>query len=88
MNRCAVFIDDSDRHHYLHLLAEKSRKLEVGIHAYVLMSNHVHLLASSATVGAISRMMRNVGHNYVAKKGVRALFRLAKLAVADSSAKG
>lgn len=66
VNRCAVFIDDDDRYHYLHLLMEKSRKLEVSIHAYVLMSNHVHLLATSATVGAISRMMRHVGHNYAA----------------------
>jgi putative transposase len=47
VNRCAVFLDDDDRYHYLHLLTEKSRKFEVSVHAYVLMSNHVHLLLKS-----------------------------------------
>ena len=42
------------------------KKLVVGIHAYVLMSNHVHLLVSSTMPGAVSRMMRQVGHTYVA----------------------
>ena len=65
VNRCAVFLDDDDRYHYLHLLTEKSRKFEVSVHAYVLMSNHVHLLLKSARLGAISRMMHHLGHNYV-----------------------
>jgi putative transposase len=65
VNRCATFIDDDDRAHYLRLLKEKSQKLAVRIHAYVLMSNHVHLLLSSDVSGAISHMMRHVGLSYV-----------------------
>ena len=35
------------------------------IHGYVLMSNHVHLLASAEVAGAVSRMMQAVGRRYV-----------------------
>jgi putative transposase len=66
VNRCATFVDDVDRMHYLHLLIDRSRKLLVKVHAYVLMSNHVHLLLSSDELGATSRMMRQVGQSYVA----------------------
>jgi putative transposase len=66
VNRCATFLDDEDRIHYLRLLREKSKKLTVNVHAYVLMSNHVHLLLSSERPGAISRVMRQTGHCYVA----------------------
>jgi putative transposase len=66
VNRCATFLDDEDRVHYLRLLSEKSKKLAVNIHAYVLMSNHVHLLLSSEMSGTVSRVMRQVGHAYVA----------------------
>jgi putative transposase len=66
VNRCATFLDDDHRILYLRLLSEKSSKLSVNVHAYVLMSNHVHLLVSSQTQGAVSRMMRQVGHSYVA----------------------
>lgn len=65
VNRCATFLDDEDRMHYLRLLSDKSIKLSVNVHAYVLMSNHVHLLVSSEMPGAVSRMMRQVGHSYV-----------------------
>lgn len=33
VNRCAVFIDDDGRYHYLLLLTEKSRTFEVSVHA-------------------------------------------------------
>jgi hypothetical protein len=35
------------------------------VHAYVLMTNHVHLLATPRTVGAVSRMMQMLGRCYV-----------------------
>lgn len=66
VNRCATFIDDVDCTNYLHLLIDRSRKLLVKVHAYVLMSNHVHLLLSSDKLGATSRMMRQVDQSYVA----------------------
>ncbi|WP_423385153.1 heme-binding protein [Dyella marensis] len=66
VNRCATFIDDEDRRHYLALLGRHARRQGVNLHAYVLMGNHVHLLTSSDHAGATSAMMHRVGLNYVA----------------------
>jgi len=64
VNRCAVFLDDDDRQHYLKLLAASAQRHALQIHAYVLMGNHVHLLISSEKAGALSKAMRQVGQNY------------------------
>ncbi|SHH32704.1 transposase [Ferrimonas marina] len=45
-NRQACFFGDEDRHCYLNKLREASGKYDVAIHAYVLMTNHVHLLVT------------------------------------------
>lgn len=66
VNRCATFLDDEDRDHYLRLLIRRSRELDVYVHAYVLMSNHIHLLLSAFKAGSISRFLRQVGSGYVA----------------------
>ncbi len=58
VNRCAIFIDDQDRHHYRRLLREACRKHGVAVHAFVLMDNHVHLLLSANRVGQIALAMR------------------------------
>jgi len=65
VNRCAIFVDDEDRHHYRRLLREAARKHEIAIHAFVLMDNHVHLLLTPALRGSVSRAMREVGQSYV-----------------------
>jgi putative transposase len=65
VNRGAIFVDDDDRQHYLVLLAESASDHDLSIHAYVLMGNHVHLLASAVRSGALSDAMRQVGQNYV-----------------------
>ena len=64
-NRGACFFEDSDRLYYLGLLADAARKLEVAVHAYVLMTNHVHLLATPRHRHGISEMMQIVGRRYV-----------------------
>ena len=43
-NRMPCFFDDDDRRRYLNVLREASLRHRCSIHAYVLMSNHVHLL--------------------------------------------
>jgi len=48
VNRCAIFLDDDDRHHYRRVLREATRRHAVAIHAFVLMDNPVHLLLSAA----------------------------------------
>ena len=65
VNRCAIFIDEEDRHHYLRLLGLFARKEALAIHAYVLMSNHVHLLVSSLRAGAASAALRRTAQCYV-----------------------
>lgn len=65
-NRLPCFLDDSDRLRYLQLLQEATHATGVSLHAYVLMDNHVHLLATPPAVGAIGRMMQRLGRQYVA----------------------
>lgn len=50
---------------YLKELRESSVRHGCAIHAYVLMTNHVHLLATPVEVGAVSRMMQAIGRRYV-----------------------
>jgi putative transposase len=64
-NRQACFFADVDRHHYLEWLHQAAEKYGGCIHAYVLMTNHVHLLATGAEVGALGRMMQSLGRRYV-----------------------
>ncbi len=54
VNRCAIFLDDNDRHHFRRLLREACRKHDVEIHAFVLMDNHVHLLLGALRAGSVS----------------------------------
>lgn len=54
-NRSVVFFDDEDRQTYLNLLLTYSRKYNVAIWAYCLMSNHVHLLAVPETDTGLAR---------------------------------
>jgi REP element-mobilizing transposase RayT len=61
VNRCAIFLDYEDRHHYLRLLAGSAANHGLQIHAYVLMGNHVHLLVSFAEPGKVSLAMRQLG---------------------------
>lgn len=65
VNRCAIFLDDDDRHHFRRLLREACRKYDVAIHAFVLMDNHVHLLLGATGSGDVSRAMRRAGQSYV-----------------------
>jgi putative transposase len=65
VNRGAIFLDDDDRRHFLHLLRMAAQENALAIHAYVLMGNHVHLLLSSPRPGGLSRAMRGLGQCYV-----------------------
>ena len=65
VNRGAVFVDDDDRMHYLDLVAVAFADLSVALHAYALMGNHVHLLATATERGQASSAMRRIGQAYV-----------------------
>ena len=64
-NRQVIFVDRQDFEHMLGLLTENARKFGVAVHAYVLMDNHFHLLATPATTEALPLMMQAVGRSYV-----------------------
>ena len=64
-NRAPCFVDDEDRAHYLATLRHASDRARCAIHAYVLMSNHAHLLVTAADASAPARMMQSLGRTYV-----------------------
>ncbi len=64
-NRQAIFATTADRQMMLDLLDENARKFGVAVHAYVLMDNHFHLLATPQTADGLPQMMQAVGRRYV-----------------------
>lgn len=70
-NRQHCFVDEFDYRRYLTDLAKASERYGCRIHAYVLMSNHVHLLATPDECDAVSRMMQTLGTRYVRYFNVR-----------------
>jgi putative transposase len=65
INREPCFFAEEDYQCYLHWLEEAARDCRCAIHAYVLMTNHVHLLLTPATPGAPARLMQSLGRRYV-----------------------
>ena len=64
-NRQLIFADTQDFETMLALLTENAQKFAVAVHAYVLMDNHFHLLATPTTAEALPLMMQAVGRSYV-----------------------
>lgn len=64
-NRQAIFVDKADYEELLRLLEEHAKKAAVAVHAYVLMSNHLHLLATPETEEGIPQLMQALGRRYV-----------------------
>ena len=64
-NRQACFAANSDLKAYAHWLQEGATKFGVDIHAWVFMTNHVHLLLTPTAEMAVSQLMQYVGRFYV-----------------------
>ncbi|MBM2829982.1 MAG: transposase [Gammaproteobacteria bacterium] len=64
-SREPVFYEDQDYRAYLNWLTEAAGRYQCAVHAYVLMTNHVHILATPKTSEGISRMMQYAGRRYV-----------------------
>jgi putative transposase len=64
-NRNACFFGDIDRRFYLTCLSEAATRRNVAVNAYVLMSNHVHLLLTPGQPGAVGALLQDVGRKYV-----------------------
>ena len=63
-HRERIFFQDDDYRHYLQRLALVACRYLTRIHAYVLMTNHVHLLATAGQPDGVSRMMQDVAGSY------------------------
>jgi len=64
-NRSACFFTDQDRQSYLNWLHEALQREHCQLHAYVLMTNHVHLLITPQQAASVSRVIISVGRRYV-----------------------
>jgi putative transposase len=64
-NRGSCFFSPVDRAYYLSELREQAGRWGVTVHAYVLMTNHVHLLMTPADADGIPRLMKLLGQRYV-----------------------
>jgi len=64
-NRQAIFMDSADFQRMLALLQAHAQDQQVQIHAYVLMSNHLHLLLTPLQNDSLPKMMQAVGRSYV-----------------------
>lgn len=64
-NRGPCFFAETDYRFYLSALMDALERYDVELHAYVLMTNHVHLLMTPQSAEGISRVMQHVGRHYV-----------------------
>lgn len=64
-NRQPIFVDAQDRRRFLDSLGEFATQCAVQVHAYVLMSNHVHLLLTPESSDGVPRLMQALGRGYV-----------------------
>jgi putative transposase len=64
-NRSVCFVAEDDYRFYLYHLGDLAERHSCAVHAYVLMTNHVHLLMSPVSVDGISKLMKQLSQRYV-----------------------
>jgi len=64
-NRQVCFASNEDFSAYANWLCEYAEKYQVAIHAWVFMTNHMHLLATPSSNDGVSKMMQSIGRRYV-----------------------
>lgn len=64
-NRHACFFAEDDYRIYLNWLAEYAETESCQVHAYALMTNHIHLLLTPETGDGVGRLMKRLGQRYV-----------------------
>jgi putative transposase len=64
-NRQPIFLTPKDYEVFLDCLREAKRKCQARLYAYVLMTNHVHLLMEPEHEGDSGRLMQSVGRRYI-----------------------
>lgn len=64
-NRQLIFAADADYQFFRDALIDAANKYGLQIHAYVWMTNHIHLLATPLFDNSISKVFQSVGRKYV-----------------------
>ena len=68
-NRQPIFYSARDYQYYLEKLEFAAKEHDCQIHAYVQMTNHVHLLVSPNSADCLSKMMQTLGRYYYKRTG-------------------
>jgi putative transposase len=63
-NRMVLFKDEVDHAMFLAFLGRAAVRFSVAVHAYVLMTNHLHILATPATPASLPRTMQSASASY------------------------
>jgi putative transposase len=64
-NRSPLFNVEADYACFLHYMQDACRRHGCHVHAYVLMTNHIHLLITPESKDGLSKVMQSVGRRYV-----------------------
>ena len=64
-DRKACFFSETDYNFYLDCLRDAMDRYAASLHAYVLMTNHVHLLITPEKTDSIAKVMQSIGRRYV-----------------------
>src|SRR5579872_4269402 len=64
-NRDPIFVNDENCQFFKEALTEAAKKHGLAIHAYVFMTNHIHLLASPEVEESVPKTLQSVGRRYV-----------------------
>jgi REP element-mobilizing transposase RayT len=63
----SLFLDEMDRHRFMAAVSELPERFEMGIHAFVLMDNHYHLLVRTGPEANLSDAIRWLNVTYAVK---------------------
>lgn len=64
-NRQVIFAAEADYQFFRDALVEAAGRFGLAIHAYVWMTNHIHLLATPTDTDSISKTFQSAGRKYV-----------------------
>jgi putative transposase len=64
-NRSAIFFGDLDYLEYLRCLKQAADSCGCAVHAYVLLTNHVHLLLTPERPDSVGRLFQSLGRHFV-----------------------
>lgn len=64
-SREPVFFEAQDYATYAYWVAESAKRYKIAVHAFVLMTNHIHLLITPPDGESVSRFMQFIGRRYV-----------------------